>query len=302
MHVLGVPWIQLPGQQNILLQTLFTESSYSIRVTDLSNIWGEEMKRGQIKSRAEELDCAIDPDANLEDLLKHLQDALTVESASTSVILRRTRDKLQLTSEECLGRTSIDWEFRLDLLPYSAVASGLTLPLFSMMSYYQGCVKDLLAVVDEKDVVIQDMQAFCTNANLVFKQSRRHVALKKFDEIKWLEARRTAAQKEVTGAQEIIDKFSHIGREADFRKDWRAVLGKTSQWEVEFLPDTTERKPTDLTSSARKGSQQKVSRLGRDCTPPAIGRENTASQIAAFGTPEKSRIKEKKTMSVEFCA
>lgn len=297
MHVLGVPWLQLPCQPNILLQTLFTESYYSIRVTDLSNIWGEDLKRRDVKSRAEELDCPLDVEANLKDLLKHLQDALTVESKSTSILLKRTKTKLEIASTEQVGRAAIEWSFRLELLPYSAVASGLTLSLFSMMTYYQKCVKDLLLLVDEKDTVIRQMNDFCRNANLTFKPNRRQRAFKKFEESAWLDKCREGAEKEAKGSQEVIDDLSLIGRESEFRKDWRAVLAKVPTWEVEFLPDTTERSPTKVLSSVRKVSTGNSGHIFDGLqSPPRMQKEDTMAENAAFISPEAIRIKDKKKM------
>lgn len=297
MHVLGVPWLQLPGQQNILLQTSFTDSEYSVRVTDLSNIWGEDLKRQQIKQRAEDLDCPIDADANLEDLLKRLQDALTVDSGAISILLKRSKDRLQLSSTEHIGCATIEWDFHLELLPYSAVASGLTLSLFSMMSYYQRSVKDLLEVIREKDAVIRQMNDFCTNANLTFRPSRRPRAFKPFEDGQWLRKCRSKAQEQALGSQDVLEELSHVGREAEFRKDWRAVLENVPQWELEFLPDTTERTPTPLTSSvARQKTGLAGTSISRARSPPVMGREDTTSQAAEFATPQTSRIKQKNMM------
>lgn len=295
MKILGVPWVQLPGQQNVLVQVIFTESDYAVRVTDLQTIWGEDLSRKEIRARANELDCPIDADSNLEDLLRRLQDALTVDSASTEILLKRRHDKLTLETTEKIGSTAIEWSFRLQALPFSSVASGLTLSLFSMMTFYQKEIQSLLTIIEEKDTVMSQMNEFMASANLVFKPNRRQKAFKRFNKSEWLESCRLKASNNHKTSQEVIDILSLIGRDANFRKDWRAVLAEAGQWNVKFLPDTTERTPGRVTSSVKP---RVTSRITHDPfrPMPSLGREDTDSQKHVFLSPQAKRFKDKNKM------
>lgn len=302
MHVLGVPWLQLPGQQNILVQVLFTESDYSIRVTDLSTIWGEDLSTKNVKARADSIDCPIDAEANLEDLLKRLQNALTVDSNTTAIVLRRKKEALRLSTCERFGATLLKWEFCLTALPYSAVANGLTLSLFAMVSFYQNQARLLLDVIEDKDKVIKQMDELCKRSSIRFKPNRRQQAFTAFDKRKWLESRRSKAESEAKGAQDVIDELSLVGREPEFRSDWRAVLLKVPEWDVSFLPDTTERTPSKVTSSATKNgpSRSKANNFGRvsSTSPVRLIKEDTEAQSREFISLETIKRKEKKKLCV----
>lgn len=298
MHVLGVPWLQLPGQQNVLVQVLFTESDYSIRVTDLKTIWGEDLSPRGIKARAETVDCPIDAEVNLEDLLKRLQNALTVDSRSTSIILRRRKEELKLSTCEKIGGTLLEWEFCLTALPYSAVANGLTLSLFAMVSFYQTQISSLHELIQDKDNVIRNMDELCKRSNIRFKPNRRQHAFFPFNKKKWLETSRSKAESDAKGAQEVIDELSLVGREAEFRNDWRAVLTKVPFWEVSFLPDTTERTPTKVTSTTKKSatSTLKHNSFEKIGPPSKLIKEDTEAQTEDFITLEAIKKREKKKM------
>lgn len=295
MQILGVPWLQLPGQQNILVQVLFTEADYAVRVTDLQTIWGEDLNRRGIRSRANEIDCPIDAESNLVDLLQRLQDALTVDSDATSILLKRRHDRLTLTTTETIGDTAIEWPFQLVALPFSAVATGLTLSLFSMMAFYQRELKSLLAVIDEKDTLISQMNDFMRSANLAFKPNRRRKAFEKFDKAEWLDECRAAASKNHNTSQDVIDGLSIIGRDAEFRKDWRAVLSEIGKWDVQFLPETTERTPGRVTSSIKpRAKGHPPADIFKNL--PGLTRDDTESQNNVFLTPQAKRIKDKTKM------
>lgn len=301
MNASHVPWLQLPGQQNILVQALFTETDYSVRVTDLSNVWSETLSRKKIKARAEEVDCPIDADANLPDLLERLQNALTVDSKTTEIVLHRRGDQLRLTTTETIGRVNLEWEFRMSALPYSAVACGLTLSLFSMVSYYQRCVQTLLEVIQDKDTLIRQMNDFVKTSNLTFKPNRRQGAFKKFDRLEWLDRCRSKAAREALDSQEVIDALSLVGRDADFRKDWRSVLTKAADWQVSFLPDTIEQTPSKVTSSLRKKGRRSRSKtrfeeIAAGFDAPHLTKEDTTAEAAEFQSPKRKRVIEKKKM------
>ncbi|CCG82915.1 Putative uncharacterized protein [Taphrina deformans PYCC 5710] len=295
MQVLAVPWIQLPGQQNILIQALFTEVDYCIRVTDLQTIWGEDLSKKEVQERADSLDCPIHAYINLKELLKHLQDCLTVDSSVVEIVLKRRKDVLHLSTTEQIGSTALDWEFELSALPYSAVASGLTLALFSMMAFYQREIKSLLEVIQDKDNVIHQMSEFLRTANLTFKPNRRQKAYNKFDKSEWLTKCRGKAERDTKSSQDVIDELSLVGREADFRKDWRAVLTEISQWEVKFLPQTTERTPTRVTASLRRESNPSKLQDPLHYTP-TLARDDTKHQSNEFISPTRSRTMQKTKM------
>lgn len=301
MNASHVPWLQLPGQQNILVQALFTESNYSVRVTDLSSVWSETLSRRQIKKRAEEVDCPIDADANLPDLLERLQNALTVDSKTTEIVLHRRGDQLRLTTTESLGRVKLEWNFCLTALPYSAVACGLTLSLFSMVSYYQRCVQTLLEVIADKDTLVRQMNDFLRTSNLTFKPNRRQGAFKKFDRLEWLERCRDKAAREAMDSQEVIDALSLVGRDADFRKDWKSVLTKAGDWQVSFLPDTIEQTPSKVTSSIKKKKRRSRSKtrfeeIATGTEAPLLRKEDTVAEAAEFQSPKSKQVIAKKKM------
>jgi hypothetical protein len=54
---------QLPS---LLVKASFSKNGYSIRLTDLSRIWAEELDKAEIISRARARNCSIDPGEDAE--------------------------------------------------------------------------------------------------------------------------------------------------------------------------------------------------------------------------------------------
>lgn len=292
MNTLAVPWVQLPGQQNILVQALFSESEYSVRITDLQTVWGEDLSCQLIKTRARDVDCPLDADTNLKDLLKHLQDALTVDSSKVAILLKRSLEQLKLVTRETIGKAVIEWPFELCALPYSAVATGLTLSLFSMMTFYQNEVNSLLDVIEDKDTVSRQMNEFLKTANLTFKPNRRQKAFNKFNKVQWQEQCRDKALKDQKSSQEVIDDLSLIGRDSVFRKEWRAVLSNISAWDVKFLPEHAERTPAKVLSSTKK-RRQNIDAAETPLVPKvSLVKEDTQAEAGQFLSPEATRVKD----------
>ncbi|ORY75437.1 hypothetical protein BCR37DRAFT_384065 [Protomyces lactucae-debilis] len=244
MHVLAVPWFKLDGHINLLVQfDVSSAASYSIRLTDMRHVWGEDLADQDLISRSEECECPFDQD-DTEHLLQQLKVSCLNDHQKSTFKLKQSSSSLRLQLSSTIGSSNIDlaWYFELDKLAHPPVAAGLNLALFGMLAFYQSQLSSLHQVIKGKDGVIRSMTDFCEENNLEYRPRRRQAAFEAFEPDDFArEARQDVAAKCSTAAQ-IVNNIHESGQDATFREDWRTVLSNVERWELQLLND--EQKPT----------------------------------------------------------
>ncbi|KAL5606634.1 hypothetical protein BROUX41_003031 [Berkeleyomyces rouxiae] len=177
-------WKVLPlrvGNGIPLLLTSFTfcNFSYTVYITDLSNVWVESLNRKQICMRGFQEDTSIDPsdgDENMTAFLKSLTrafDDATVDHQKTSITvspggathtdgdggkLPSGREDFTLTVTcqlpEKLTAKPLKWNMYLSKCPSPKIASCLVLPLVEAQRAKTFQVDSLFSTIYQKDAVI----------------------------------------------------------------------------------------------------------------------------------------------------
>lgn len=161
-------WRQLPatapGIPTLLVSTAFAADSYSVRLSDLANVWVESLDRKPIIKRGLVEDTSIDPSDGPDQIRKMLEllraslDASDPEHPNTSLTLARGDDGDSLVVHvTCLLPEPLKpfkWPMHLKKCPQSSMASELVLPLIQAHDARIREIDELVSVLREKDAVI----------------------------------------------------------------------------------------------------------------------------------------------------
>ncbi|GAB1309891.1 Non-homologous end-joining factor 1 [Madurella fahalii] len=153
-----------PGIPDLLVSTAFTADSYSVHLTDLSNVWVESMDRKPIIKRGLVEDTSIDPSDGPDQIRRMLEilrasfDTSDPEHANTSLTLARGDDGDSLVvNVTCVLPKPLKpfkWPMHLKKCPQSIVATELVLPLIQAHEAREREVAELIAALRDKDSVI----------------------------------------------------------------------------------------------------------------------------------------------------
>ncbi|KAL9000983.1 MAG: hypothetical protein Q9169_000467 [Polycauliona sp. 2 TL-2023] len=143
----------------LLLKYEFATSSYKIWLTDLTNIWVEELKQRPLIQRAWDIDSDIDPveSDQRQMLLSHVQDSLD-EKSGTSIALSHDEgsEGLLMTAYSPLPKPlqPLKWPIHLKTSSQSNLTNELILPLLAERLFVRDQVTSLLSSLSHKDHVI----------------------------------------------------------------------------------------------------------------------------------------------------
>ncbi|KAK0391894.1 hypothetical protein NLU13_1392 [Sarocladium strictum] len=142
-------------------------SDYTVRITDMANVWIECLDRKHICMRAWNLDTSIDPSDTPENMAKFLNSIRSALDASqqghdqTSLVLLPGKyedagtDGLVLKIDcEIPGLKNLRWTMQLAKAPTSAVATSVVIPLLQAQLARAREVEALKEMVRRKDSVM----------------------------------------------------------------------------------------------------------------------------------------------------
>ena len=170
-------WHRLPGTHpevpDLLVSAAFSESAYTVHVTDLSNIWSESLDRRAICLRALQEETTIDPTNGADQMgvfLGKVRSALDPSSdehddaslsLSTTPIPNYDGGGYDLVLHiDCRlpgGLKPLKWPMNLKRSPPSTLTSELVLPLIQQHHLQQQQIGQLTSKLKEKDAVISRM-------------------------------------------------------------------------------------------------------------------------------------------------
>ncbi|ETS85055.1 hypothetical protein PFICI_03080 [Pestalotiopsis fici W106-1] len=165
-------WRPLPSFQNVpplLVRPVFTLQSYSVHVTDLANLWVEDLDRKGIGRRSLNEDTSIDPTEGPDQmrmLLAKIQAALDPsapdhDQTSISIAaLPKDDDMLLALTITCQlpdGLKPLVWTFQMAKCPTTSVAPELVLPLMQKLQVRTQQVDEFVNLLKIKDGIIDKL-------------------------------------------------------------------------------------------------------------------------------------------------
>lgn len=145
-----------------LLYAALDARSYTIHLTDLTNIWSESLDRRAIIHRSQEEGTSIDPsdDDQFRILVEKIRLGLEGQKGTTSALTITADDDrptiiLNLTVPLPGGLAPLQWPIRLSASPPSTFMSQLTIPMLRAQHARMQEVEGLGEVLEAKDHVIQ---------------------------------------------------------------------------------------------------------------------------------------------------
>ncbi|XP_032257856.1 non-homologous end-joining factor 1 [Halichoerus grypus] len=154
-------WLQL-AENSLLAKAYITKQGYALLVSDLQQVWHEQVDACVVSQRAKELNKRLTaPPAaflcHLDDLLRPLLKDTACPSKATFVC-DRVAEALILRVRSELSGLPFYWNFHCTLASPSLVSQHLIRPLMGMSLALQCQVRELATVLRMKDLEIQDYQ------------------------------------------------------------------------------------------------------------------------------------------------
>nr|XP_054361988.1 non-homologous end-joining factor 1 isoform X2 [Mirounga angustirostris] len=201
-------WLQL-AENSLLAKAYITKQGYALLVSDLQQVWHEQVDACVVSQRAKELNKRLTaPPAaflcHLDDLLRPLLKDTACSSKATFVC-DRVAEALILRVRSELSGLPFYWNFHCTLASPSLVSQHLIRPLMGMSLALQCQVRELATVLRMKDLEIQDYQE--SGAVL----SRDRLKTEPFEENSFLEQFMVENLYMAVTRQEIQGRQNHQG-------------------------------------------------------------------------------------------
>ena len=157
-----IPAIAGLNDTAVLLRHSCTLDTLSIHLTDLSQVWAENLNRDEICDRARSEDCSIDPsegDSQLTILLEKLNAALHGEDGTSLTVTADGPDhcKLELISPLPHPLPPLKWSSRLGPASREQVKSEVMVPLVCSTYMRKQQEDNLVALLAAKDGIMSRM-------------------------------------------------------------------------------------------------------------------------------------------------
>lgn len=144
---------------SLLVKASFSKHGYSIRLTDLSRIWAEELDKAEIITRARARNCSIDPgeDAEQYNIFNEKLQSVLQQHGNTSLALSTTKNgnlRLHLEAPLPSPLPTLEWEIDLKQMSDRSVEVDLVSPLLQKACLLERHMQLLIAEIQAKDKVI----------------------------------------------------------------------------------------------------------------------------------------------------
>ena len=155
----------LPSDADPLLYKCDVEpTSYTVWVTNLTQVWSENLDRRGIIRRSFDLNTSIDPSEDAEQFklcLNCVQDALGRKSDSAPSLQRYDASEMIISAKLSLpgDLASFEWRFSLHSASSKTLVSQLLFPLFNQRLFDSTSITSLLQTIREKDIVISRLMS-----------------------------------------------------------------------------------------------------------------------------------------------
>lgn len=146
----------------VLLRYSCTSDLLSIHLTDLSQVWAEELSKSEVCERARSIECSIDPsedDSQLEILLGKIEAALRGDEGTSISVIADGPDhfKLDLSSPLPHPLPPLQWSARLGPGSREQVKTEVMVPLVCSTYMRKQQEDNLVALLAAKDSLMSKM-------------------------------------------------------------------------------------------------------------------------------------------------
>ncbi|KAI1420178.1 XLF-domain-containing protein [Xylaria sp. FL1777] len=300
------PLPHFPTLPALLVSARFGETSYTLHVTDLANVWVEKLDRRGILLRSLQENTSIDlVDADPEQwavFLSKLKAAFDPTSpdhrltrlgiATATEPHSKNRDglTLRITCELPHPLNALKWPVHLVKCQPASLASELVLPLIQEHYIQSREAEDLMSQLKEKDAIItrllDKLSTMHAPLELIFNSlSAKHAitraaaeerikGLAPFDEEKW------RSQRNVESPQNALSLLHSVFSGRDFSQakdtelgisetlnDWWTKLSSEFHTASEFKTGTTRQKPKEKVSDIMASSEDVEEHFQVQITP-----------------------------------
>ncbi|XP_075465750.1 non-homologous end-joining factor 1 isoform X2 [Ascaphus truei] len=185
-RVLKLPWRPLHiGSYSFLSKVCFTDSSYTLLLSDLRSMWCEEAEAGVIQERSRDLNKRLK--APVSSFLSHLSQLMlplldSEDSDTNGFSCHKTEGAVTLHVKSRLSGLPFYWDFHCKEASVSSVCRHFLQPLMLMTEVLDRKSRTLCLLLGRKDEEIQDYQE--SGAML----TRGRLKTERFDEESFQEA------------------------------------------------------------------------------------------------------------------
>jgi hypothetical protein len=152
-------WRKL-DEDDLWIKCTFKEDSYSIWLTDLCQLYAEELDADDLRWRATKAKLPIDIDEanNLSTFLKNLLKSIDDGKLQTSSSTNKSR-YMDLNATVHLPKPlpTVQWTFKLELQPDDKFRESVSKPLLARLDTFQQREVDLLHRLHDKDHAIEKL-------------------------------------------------------------------------------------------------------------------------------------------------
>lgn len=191
----------------LLIKSQFSSNSYAVFVTDLSNIWSEELHLSDIVRRAAEVESPIEvterDTTQLAILFENVQKSLVPSDATSCLVTRNVSGgdvtlHTTISLPEPLG--SLTWRFHLHKQAANVLKDQLILPILLSSLVQHERISSILSIVSEKDRTITRLVDQYEASNLDLAAAFPSISNVKFSK---RTVKREQAAKYIPGLQEF---------------------------------------------------------------------------------------------------
>ena len=149
---------------SLLVKFDLQATSYTVYVTDLSNIWSEALDRRSIIRRAFDEDTSIDPSdgpEQLKKLLGYIRDGVYGQQRTSVQVEGGGSNQaitLRLTAELPSPLETLRWPLTLVKADPSVLTKEMTIPNIQSLRSERSAVSSLVGILYEKDTVISKLR------------------------------------------------------------------------------------------------------------------------------------------------
>lgn len=314
-----LPWRSLPGIlpgiPALLYSADFTAESYRVQVTDLANVWVENLDRKPIIKRGLVEDTSIDPTDGPDQLRKMIQliraafDVNDPEHPNTTLSIGREKDDTLLFTVTCVLPKPLKpfkWPMHLTKQPPAAIATQMVIPLVASYEARIREIDQLAAALREKDAVItrlvDKLEATGLGLERIFSAlsgkrrldrataERKIKGLAPFSEAEFRREAREAQVSEATDVSSLLDSiFGGEGLSCKVNEgldtssalsDWWSSLGKGKPAVLVERPRSGEHGTQSTTETVREQSGHDDDDFEAQSTPPGLSSAREDGTIA----------------------